>query len=203
MSEGRHVLGVGPGLPSASPDVCRRRGASGDQTRRVELARGTSRGRVLGGASSFSSGLRRAGRDPPVAFRGSWNGKPRRSCWRCSRCCSPAHQHRHSPGPSGLDRLRITARHDQLSLEAGADATATGTVARPGDFEDTTLPLDLYTARLLVTTLPRTRHCPRSTPRADTPHTDGLQLLRDATSAKCSTSPMRPRSRASCGCAAT
>jgi hypothetical protein len=69
---------------------------------------------------------------------------------------------------STADRLRITAEHEQLSLEAGAVATATGTVARPA--EDTSRPLVLYTARVLLTALPRTRHCPRSAPRPDPTH---------------------------------
>ena len=76
--------------------------------------------------------------------------------------------------PSGADQLRITPRRDQAILDVRADATATGTVARPADA--TALPGDGYTARLLVTALPRTRHCPRSTPRADTPHTDIYDL---------------------------
>ena len=75
---------------------------------------------------------------------------------------------------SGADRLRITPRRDQVPFDVRADATATGTVARPADA--TTLPSDRYTARLLVTALPRTRHCPRSTPKADTPHTDTYNL---------------------------
>ena len=69
---------------------------------------------------------------------------------------------------SATDRLRIIAEHEQLSLETGAVATVTGTVARPA--EDTTLPLVMYTARVLLTALPRTRHCPRSAPRPDPPH---------------------------------
>jgi pyruvate/2-oxoglutarate dehydrogenase complex dihydrolipoamide acyltransferase (E2) component len=83
--------------------------------------------------------------------------------------CAPAQA---QSGPSGADRLRITPRRDQVPFDVRADATATGTVARRGDFDAATLPSDRYTARLLVTTLPRTRHCRRSTPRADTPHTD-------------------------------
>ena len=75
---------------------------------------------------------------------------------------------------SGADQLRITPRRDQAILDVRADATATGTVARPADAA--TLPSDRYTARLLVTALPRTRHCPRSTPKADTPHTDTYNL---------------------------
>ena len=75
---------------------------------------------------------------------------------------------------SGADRLRITPRRDQAHSDVRADATATGTVARPADA--TTLPSTWDTARLLVTALPRTRHCPRSTPRADTPHTDTYDL---------------------------
>ena len=136
------------------------------RTRRVELARGTSRGRVLGGASSFSSGLRRAG---AIAGGVSWFGAASRDAaaggpraaarLRVRACAVPARR---------ADRLRITAKHDQPSLEAGAVATATGTVARPA--EDTTLPLDLYTGRVLLTALPRTRHCPRSAPRPDPPH---------------------------------
>ena len=68
-------------------------------------------------------------------------------------------------------RGRPAADHREtrkVSLASGAVATATGTVARPAD--DTTLPLDLYTARVLLTALPRTRHCPRSAPRPDPPH---------------------------------
>ena len=75
---------------------------------------------------------------------------------------------------SGADRLGITPRRDQVPFDVRADATATGTVARPADA--TTLPSDRHTARLLVTALPRTRHCPRSTPKADTPHTDTYNL---------------------------
>lgn len=75
---------------------------------------------------------------------------------------------------SGADRLRITPRRDQVPFDVRADATATGTVARRADA--TTLPNDRHTARLLVTALPRTRHCPRGTPRADTPHTDVYDL---------------------------
>ena len=67
-----------------------------------------------------------------------------------------------------VDRLRITAKHEQPSLEAGAVATATGTVARPA--EDTTLPLVAYTARVLLIALPRTRHCSRRAPRRDPAH---------------------------------
>ena len=69
---------------------------------------------------------------------------------------------------SAADRLRITAKREQDSLAAGAVATATGTVARPAD--DTALPLVVYTARVLLTALPRTRHCPRSAPRPDPTH---------------------------------
>jgi hypothetical protein len=75
---------------------------------------------------------------------------------------------------SGADVLRITPRRDQALFDVRADATATGTVARPADAS--TLPSNRSTARLLVTALPRTRHCPRSTPRADTPHTDIYDL---------------------------
>lgn len=80
---------------------------------------------------------------------------------------SGAPAHAQSPR-SGADRLRITAKHEQPSLELGAVATATGTVARPA--EDTTLPLVVYTARVLLTALPLTRNCPHSAPRTDPPH---------------------------------
>jgi pyruvate/2-oxoglutarate dehydrogenase complex dihydrolipoamide acyltransferase (E2) component len=79
--------------------------------------------------------------------------------------CASAHAQRTR---SAADRLRITAEHQQRSLKTGAVATVTGIVARPA--EDTTLPLELYTARVLLTALPRTRHCPRSAPRPDPPH---------------------------------
>jgi hypothetical protein len=36
----------------------------------------------------------------------------------------------------------------------------------------TTLPVDLYAGRVLLTARPRTRHCPRSAPRPDPPHSD-------------------------------
>ena len=74
----------------------------------------------------------------------------------------------------GDGRLRITPRRDQVPFDVQADATASGTIARPAD--STTLPGDRHIARLLVTALPRTRHCRRSTPRADTPHTDTYHL---------------------------
>lgn len=74
---------------------------------------------------------------------------------------------------TGADRLRVTPRRDQVPFDVQADATATGTVARP---DATTLTGGRSTARLLVTALPRTRHCPRSTPTADTPHTDTYDL---------------------------
>lgn len=74
----------------------------------------------------------------------------------------------------GADRLRISPRRDQAILDVRADAIANGTVARPADAS--TLPGTRNTARLLVTALPRTRHCPRRTPRPDTPHTDTYDL---------------------------
>ena len=49
---------------------------------------------------------------------------------------------------SGADRLRIIAKSEQLSLETGAVATVTGTIARPT--EDTALPLVVYTGRVLL-----------------------------------------------------
>ena len=73
---------------------------------------------------------------------------------------------------SAADRLRITAQRDQLSLEYGAVVTATGTVGVRGDADATTLPVDLYAGRVLLTARPRTRHCPRSAPRADAPYSD-------------------------------
>jgi hypothetical protein len=73
---------------------------------------------------------------------------------------------------SAADRLRITAQRDQLSLEYGAVVTATGTVGVRGDADATTLPVDLYAGRVLLTARPRTRHCPRSAPRPDAPYSD-------------------------------
>jgi hypothetical protein len=64
-------------------------------------------------------------------------------------------------------------RRDQVPFDVQADATATGTVARP---DATALTGGRSTARLLVSALPRARHCPRSTPTADTPHTDTYDL---------------------------
>jgi hypothetical protein len=81
--------------------------------------------------------------------------------------CAPAQA---QSGPSEADRLRITPRRDQVPFDVRADATATGSVSRPADAA--TLLDDRYAARLLVTALPRTRHCPRRTPRPDSPHTD-------------------------------
>jgi hypothetical protein len=68
---------------------------------------------------------------------------------------------------AGADRLRIIAKSEQLSLETGAVATVTGTIARPA--EDTALPLVVYTGRVLLSALPRTRRCARSAPRPDPP----------------------------------
>ena len=79
--------------------------------------------------------------------------------------CAPAHA---QAGPAGRDRLRIIADHEQRSLETGAVATVSGTAAPPA--EDTTLPLVVYTARVLLSALPRTRQCPRSAPQPDAPH---------------------------------
>ena len=79
--------------------------------------------------------------------------------------CASAYAQRSRPA---ADRLRITAKHEQPSLDAGAVATATGTVARPA--EDTTLPLVLYAGRVLLIALPRIRHCPRRAPRRDPAH---------------------------------
>jgi pyruvate/2-oxoglutarate dehydrogenase complex dihydrolipoamide acyltransferase (E2) component len=73
---------------------------------------------------------------------------------------------------SRADRLRITAKRDQLSLEYGAVVTATGTVGVRGDADATTLPVDKYAGRVLLTARPRTRHCPRRAPRPDPPHSD-------------------------------
>jgi hypothetical protein len=75
-------------------------------------------------------------------------------------------------GQSGGDRLQLSVERDQLSLEYGAVVTATGTVGVRGDADATTLPVDLYAGRVLLTARPRTRHCPRSAPRPDPPHSD-------------------------------
>ena len=73
---------------------------------------------------------------------------------------------------SAADSLRIAAQRDQLSLQYGAVVTATGTVGVRGDADATTLPVDLHAGRVLLTARPRTRHCPRSAPRTDPPHSD-------------------------------
>ena len=86
---------------------------------------------------------------------------------------APAHA---QAGPSGRDRLRIIADHEQRSLETGAVATVTGTAAPPA--EDTTLPLVVYTARVLLTTLPRTRRCPGSAPKPDAPHSTSFYVYK-------------------------
>jgi hypothetical protein len=73
---------------------------------------------------------------------------------------------------SDADRLRITAKRDQLSMQYGAVVTATGTVGVRGDADAATLPVDLYAGRVLLIARPRTRDCPRSAPRLDPPHGD-------------------------------
>jgi hypothetical protein len=50
--------------------------------------------------------------------------------------------------------------------------TASGTVGVRGDADATTLPVDLYAGRLLLTARPRARRCPRSAPTPDPPRSD-------------------------------
>ena len=167
MSEGRHVLGVGPGLRSASPDLCRPCGAFVVTRRGAWSSRGARAGDACSAALHPSPADCGARVRSPVAFRGSGRQAATQLLAVLALLLAGAPAQAQSR-PSGLDRLRITAKHEQPSLEAGAVATATGTVARPA--EDTTLPLVPYAGRVLLIALPRSRHCPRSAPRRDPAH---------------------------------
>ena len=156
--------------------------------------------RRTGSGASPSTGERpqnRTANSPPPSAPLDHVGVPGRCRRAAARRARPRMRRAPGPGPTGCGSPPDAIRS---RLTSEADATASGTVARPAD--STTLPSDRYTARLLVTALPRTRHCPRSTPRADTPHTAPTISTRRA-SPKCSPFPTPPRWRATCACAAT